>query len=177
VCGYRQFLLGHAKIDHGWDHLFMVLHADEIWTVDPRPMARKSNHDGFIYNLPFFFPRQGEDWLEDVHPLDQLHWHLGPGWPEFRLFKGNPTVAYDPVQRFNTKPSGIRSVTTVADPILHYPYRAPAVQRLRAATHERTQFDPDNYQHILNEDAVYWDDDRIRAAQARPEFTTLASSL
>jgi hypothetical protein len=173
VCGYRQFMLDHAYQDHGFDNWFMVLHADELWTADPRPMIQAGRFDGYIYLLPFYFPRDGERWQDDVHPIDQLHWHLGPGWPEFRLFRGGPHVAYDPQQRFNTRPSGIHHVGLAANPIWHYPYRAPDVQRLRAATHERTQFDPDNYRHIVADDAVFWTDDMIAAYRQKPEFAEL----
>lgn len=173
LCGYRKFIHDLAVQDHGSDHWFMVLHADEVWTQDPKEITRVARHDGFVYRLPFFFPREGEEWQDDVHPLDQLHWNLGPGWPEFRLFKGNERASYDPLQEFNTSPSHIRSVATVAAPILHYPYRSPAVQRARAAQHEVTQFDPSNYQHIVQDDSVYWTDEMIAAYQAKPEFAVL----
>ena len=177
VCGYRQFILDHAYQDHGHDNWFMVLHADEMWTADPRPLTHTTRYDGYVYKLPFYFPRDGEPWDDSRHPIDQLAWALGPGWPEFRLFKGGPNVAYVPTQRFNTAPSGLHNVAIAVDPILHYPYRSPAVQRQRAQTHERTQFDPDNYQHIVKEDAVYWTDEMIAAYRKRPEFRDLHNTM
>ncbi len=178
LCGYRKFIHDIAVMDHGPNNWFMVLHADEMWTVDPKGLTRGLTHDGVIFQLPFFFPREGEEWDDHKHPLDQLHWNLGPGWPEFRLFRGRKGVAYDELQEFNTKPSGISNVGFCTDaPILHYPYRSPAVQRARAAQHEVTQFDPDNYQHIVKEDAVYWTDEMIGAYQAKPEFSHLNTSL
>ena len=176
LCGYRQFIYEHAVIDHGTDNWFMVLHADELWTQNPREITWNSRHDGFIYRLPFFFPREGEDWDDNQHPFDQLHWRMGPGWPEFRLFLGGPHVAYNPTQEFNTMPSGIRHVGVADAPILHYPYRSPEVQRARAQQHERTQFDPSNYQHIVRDDQVYWTDSMIRAYMAKPEFAELTST-
>lgn len=174
LCGYRKFIHDLAVADHGPDNWFLVLHGDEVWP-DPREVTRGARHDGFVYRLPFYFPR--EPWQDDVHPLDQLHWSLGPGWPEFRLFKGSKDVSYQPRQEFNTRPNGIRHATTVDTPILHYPYRSPVVQRARAAQHEVTQFDPSNYQHILHEDAVYWTDEMIARQQAKPEFRVLSDSL
>ncbi len=169
VCGYRKFIHDLAVADHGPDHWFMLLHADELWPFDPRQYTRQHTFDGFVFNLPFFFPR--EPWDYARHPIDQLEWSLGPGWPEFRLFRGSEHVSYDPTQRFNAAPNGIRSVYHVKeDPILHYPYRSPEVQRQRAATHERTQFDPDNYQHIVNDDAVIWTDEMVQKYRLRPEF-------
>jgi hypothetical protein len=175
LCGYRKFIHDLAVEEHGPDNWFMVLHADEWWWSNPREF-RHSRHDGFIYELPFFFPREGEEWDDSVHPIDQLHWNLGPGWPEFRLFKGNPTVSYHELQEFNTRPMGIRSVVRANSPIWHYPYRSPEVQRARAQQHEVTQFDPDNYQHIVREDAVYWTDEMIARYQAKPEFADMAWS-
>ncbi len=177
LCGYRKFIHDLAVEDHGPDNWFMVLHADELWTVDPKGLTRGIRQDGVIFQLPFFFPREGEEWNDSVHPLDQLHWSLGPGWPEFRLFRGRDGVAYTELQEFNTRPSGIQNVGVADAPILHYPYRSPAVQRARAAQHEVTQFDPDNYQHIVRDDAVYWTDDMIAKAQGRPEFAVLNSAL
>ena len=173
VCGYRQFMLDHAYQDHGYDNWFMVLHADELWTFDPNELVKQRAYDGFVFRLPFFFPREGEPWDYHRHAIDQLSWSLGPGWPEFRLFKGGAHVAYEPTQRFNTRPNGLTNVAVSGLPILHYPYRSPEVQRRRAATHERTQFDPDNYQHIVNDDAVYWTDDMIGLYRRRNEFRNL----
>lgn len=173
LCGYRQFIYQLAVMDHGPNNWFLVLHADEMWP-DPRNETRGASHDGFVYRLPFFFPRE---WDDDRHPLDQLHWSLWPGWPEFRLFKGGPGVAYDPVQEFNTRPAGLSSVGYAADAILHYPYRSPWVQRDRALLHQRTQFDPDNYQHIIHGDQVIWTDEMIAAYQQKPEFRNLRGEV
>lgn len=173
VCGYRKAIHDQAVADHGPDHWFVVLHADELWTTAPEDTIR--GHDGYIFDLPFFFPRAGEPWDHTKHPLDQLHWNLRPGFPEFRLFKGAAHVRYSPYQRFNVRPEGIRKVGRSPHPILHYPYRAPSVQRARAEQHQRTQFDPDNYQHITDRDAVYWTDEMIQACQARPWFRELAA--
>jgi hypothetical protein len=166
VCGWRQFLLEHAYLDHGHNNWFLVLHGDEIWTRNPRS-AVSDRYDGYIYRLPFFFPREGEEWDPDVHPVDQLHWSLWPGFPEFRLFRGGQHVHYDRGQRFNTRPQGIQNVAICHDPILHYLYRSPEVQRSRAAVHQETQFDPDNYQHITDRDDVYWTDDMIAGAMGQ----------
>lgn len=177
LCGYRKFIHDMAVIDHGFGHWFMVLHADELWTQDPRDITRNTSFDGFVYRLPFFFPRDGEGWEYDIHPIDQLHWNLGPGWPEFRLFRGGPTVAYRPQQEFSACPTGIRKVAVADATISHYPYRSPEVQRSRAALHEVTQFDPDNYQHIVKEDRVFWTDDMIVAHMRKPEFAVLNTTL
>ena len=174
LCGYRKFIHDMAVMDHGFDNWFMVLHADEWWAQDPHEITRHAGmFDGFIYRLPFFFPREGEPWDHNLHPLDQLHWNLGPGWPEFRLFHGNHSVSYQAHQEFNTRPAGIRSVTGAQAPILHYPYRSPEVQRARAAQHEVTQFDPENYQHIVRDDGVYWTDAMIAEHMRKPEFGLL----
>lgn len=173
VCGYRKHLHDQAVADYGPDNWFVILHGDEVWTEDPRERIDPV-HDGWIYQLPFFFPRAGEEWLPDAHPVDQLRWHLKPGYPEFRLFRGGAGVAYDATQRFNTKPSGIYTIGFADAPILHYLYRSPESQRARAATHVQTQFDPENYSHILNGDAVYWTDAMIDSYRDRQHFRELA---
>jgi len=152
VDGYRQFLLERAYRDHGRDNWFLLLHGDEVWTFDPRDVvAEHPGADGFIFPLPCYFPREGEKWDYDVHPLEQLRWNLGPGWPELRMFRGGEHVGFDPESHFNTTPHGISSIVRDGRQIKHYPYRSPAVQRERAERHRRTGFDPDNYQHVEQE--------------------------
>ncbi len=170
--GYRQFLLQKAVADWGPDNWFVLLHGDEMWTADPRDIATR-NADGFVFPLPFFFPREGEEWQDDVHPIDQLHWALGPGWPELRMFRGGPDVHYHSQQHFNVTPGGLHTLAHVDAPIFHYPYRSPEVQRARAERHQTTGFDPDNYQHITEGDNVYWTDEMIAAYRERPQFQNL----
>lgn len=160
--GWRQFLYEQASAAYGRDNWFLLLHGDEVWTGLPDNM---DDHDGFMFSLPVYFPRAGEPWNPNVHPLDQLRWHLGPGYREFRMFKGGDHVNYEPQQHFNVTPSGIHRVGGCDKPIKHYPYRAPELQRERAARHQQTGFDPGNYQHITDDDAVYWDDQRIEGVQ------------
>lgn len=173
-CGYRQWLYQQACGDYGPDNWFIVLHADEIWPFHPLEAANDHpGADGLIFPVPFYFPRDGEPWQDDQHPVDQLRWRLGPGWPEFRMFHGNPDVAYDPHQHFNTQPGGLRHVEHDRRQIHHYPYRSPAQQRRRAALHQRTGFDPDNYQHVTDRDAVYWTWDMIDRQRNREPFRDL----
>ncbi len=170
--GYRQFLLQKAIADWGPDNYFLLLHGDEMWTTDPRDIATREA-DGWVMPLPFFFPREGEEWQDDVHPVDQLKWALGPGWPELRMFRGGPDVRYDTAQHFNVTPAGLTRLTHVDAPILHYPYRSPENQRARAARHVATGFDPDNYAHITDGDNVYWTDQMIARYRTRPQFRDL----
>lgn len=169
--GWRQVLLEKAYADHGHDNWFVLLHGDELW--ETHPAENVGRFDAYTYRLPFYFPRAGEEWQDDVHPLDQLRWSLGPGWPEFRMFRGGRHVQYDPDQHFDVLPRGIRSHGTTFAEILHYPYRSPAVQRARAARHTETGFDPDNFAHINDGDNVYWTDEMIAAYRKRPEFRDL----
>lgn len=171
VDGYRQALLDRAYDEHGYDHWFLLLHGDEMWTGLPS----MPGYDGFIFPLPFYFPREGEPWDDERHPLDQLHWNLSPGWPEFRLFRGGSNVFFDPEQHFNVTPLGLSRITHCPLPIKHYPYRAPRVQRYRAERHRLTGFDPDNYEHIRGEKGVYWTDAMIERRQRSANFTNLAA--
>ena len=172
VCGWRQAIYEMAVADHGWDHWFLVLHGDEIWTCAPEDIV-VPGVDGYTMLLPFFFPREGEPWDYSKGAIEQLHWNLGPGFPEFRLFHGNPNVRYRESQRFNTMPEGLSSNLLVDAPILHYLYRSPEVQRARAAQHQQTEFDLDNYLHIVEDDVVYWNDERIKDYQAQAHFKEL----
>ncbi len=166
VCGYRGFIYDQAVAEIGWEHWFLELHGDEVWTFHPQEaIDSHDGADGFIFPLPFYFPR--EPWREGVHALDQLHWHMTPGWPEFRLFYGGPGVGFDPAQHFNTQPGGLLNVVHDHRPIRHYPYRSPQVQRDRAQLHARTGFDPDNYRHIVDGDHVYWTDEMIEQAKCQ----------
>jgi hypothetical protein len=173
--GYRQFLYAHAVTDHGHDNWFLLLHGDEVWTFDPRTVtARWPNADGFGFRLPFYFPHARDGWHDDIAPLDQLRWRLGPGWPEFRMFLGGDRVGYDPNQHFNTQPRGLRNVAWTDNEIRHYPFRSPETQRARASRHVVTGFDPDNYQHITDGDAVLWDERMIDSFRRREQFRELA---
>lgn len=171
VCGYRQALYEAAVNDHGHDNWFVLLHGDEVWTTYPADVV--NGHDGYWFQLPFYFPRAGEPWDYDQHPLAQLHWNLSPGWPEFRMFKGGTNVRYDEAQQFNPKPDGLSGGGTCAAPILHYLYRSPDAQRERARQHQVTGFDPDNYRHITDHDAVYWTDEMIAEYQQQECFRVL----
>ncbi len=173
IDGYRGFLLQQAVAEHGHDNWFVILHGDELWDTDPRQLAQAGDDDGYVFDLPFYFPRAGEPWDYDKHPLDQLRWNLGPGWPEFRLFKGNEGVHYHPGQYMNTMPQGIGGAVQTNLTIRHYPYRSPEVQRARTQQHQRTQFHPTNYAHILERDEVYWTDEMIEREQADARFRVL----
>ena len=168
--GYRGYLLEQAVSEHGPDNWFLLLHGDELWTQDPREITRRINRQrvAVVYNLPFFIPRDGEPWDYDTHPIDQLHWQLGPGWPEVRMFRGAPGVRYRPDQHFNVTPDGIELMWYADAPILHYPYRSPEQQAKRA----QVTFDPDNYKRV-----GYWTDEMIREQMSRPQFRELTSTL
>lgn len=174
--GSRQALLELAYAAHGHDNWFALLHGDEVWECDPREVIASPNGtDGFGFRLPFYFPRAGEPWREDVHPLDQLRWSLGPGFPEFRLFRGGPGVGFDPFQHSSTRPGGIESVQWTSDTIRHYLYRSPENQIARAERRRATGFDPANYEHISAEGGVYWTDEMIDDYRQKPHayFTEL----
>jgi hypothetical protein len=156
--GWRQHLYEQAVAAHGFDHWFLLLHGDEVWTALPV----NGDADGYNFPLPMYFPRVGEPWDYTKHPLDQLRWHLGPGYKEFRMFRGGEKVRYDETQHFNVTPSGLHNIGYFAAPIRHYLYRSPESQRERA----QTSFDPDNYKHITDGDAVYWTDEMIEQARA-----------
>lgn len=165
--GWRQHLYEQAVQDHGVDNWFLLLHGDEVWTDDPR------NHltpdvDGYMFLLPFFFPRAGELWDYSWPALEQLQWSLGPGYPEFRMFRGNTDVRFDKRQHSNVTPQGLLRMGAMPFPINHYLYRSPMSQRERAATHLETGFDPDNYRHILDGDHVYWTDAMIQKCLDEP---------
>lgn len=164
TCGYRGFIYDQAVEEHGYDHWFLELHGDEVWTFHPAEVIDEYAHaDGFIFRLPFYFPR--EKWKPNVHPLDQLHWHYRPGWPEFRMFKGGPDVRFDPNQHFNTQPSGLNNIVwDHTHRINHYPYRSPKQQKLRADHHAIHGLDPANYAHAAAGD-FYWTDEMVEQAR------------
>lgn len=168
--GWRQKLLELATEDHGADHWFLILHGDELWTGLP---DLDTDSDAFMFPLPCFFPRAGEEWDEARPPVEQLRWHLGPGAREVRMFKGGPGVAYDPHQHSNVVPAGINRIGGCEKPIRHYLYRSPQVQRDRAKRHAKTGFDPANYQHILDRDAVYWTDNMIEHERRHQHYRDL----
>lgn len=168
--GSRQALLDLAVRDHGSDHWFCLLHADEVWMCDPAEViVSYPGYDGYLFRLPFYVPR--EPWDNDVHPLDQLHWHFLPGWPEFRMFRGGPDVAYSPGQMFNVTPTGINNTKQTGEVIRHYPYRSPRQQQLRA----KASFDPDNYRHARQRRYV-WTNDMVADALCQ-HHTHIVSAL
>lgn len=164
--GWRQWLLEHAVRDHGPDHLFVLVHSDEVWTFDPRDLAADHPADGWVVRLPVHFPRQR--WDDSLPPLDQLHWSLGPGWPEFRMFRGAPHVHYRVDQHFDVRPVGIDLVAVTDRVVEHYPYRSPLSQMARA----KASFDPDNYRHV-DDCRTVWNDEMIRDWQRQPYWREL----
>jgi hypothetical protein len=171
VDGYRQAIYELAVAEHGHDNWFLLLHGDEMWTALPDDLEA---HDGFSFPLPFYFPRAGETWDYSIAPLEQLRWHLRPGYPEFRMFHGAPTVRFLESQHFNVTPNGLQNIGWCDAPIKHYLYRSPEAQRARAAQHTASGFDPDNYLHIVNGDAVYWTDAMIDRYRQQGCFAELA---
>lgn len=140
--GWRQLIYEQAAGDHGSDNWFLLLHGDEVWTFDPHEVVQaKPSADGFVFRLPFYFPREEDGWDDTRPPLEQLHWHLSPGWPEFRMFRGGPNVHFDPGQHFDVTPRGLTNIVRCDMQIRHYPYRSPRSQHARAFA----TFDPDNY--------------------------------
>ena len=167
VDGYRQYLYEGAVLDHGPDNWFLLLHGDEVWTFDPRDLVDEHpDADGFGFRLPCYFPHADDGWDDSRGPLEQLRWRLGPGWPEFRMFRGAAHVGFDQAQHFNVIPGGLERIVWTDRVINHYPFRSPEAQRARARQHEASGFDPDNYRHILDEDRVLWDDELIGRYQA-----------
>lgn len=173
VDGYRQALYELAAAEYGRDNWFLLLHGDEVWTGMPAD-ADLDAFDGFMFRLPVYFPRQGEPWDYTVHPLDQLRWHLGPGYPEFRMFHGGTDVNYDPHQHNNITPSGLSRIGFCDHPIRHYLYRSPEHQHARAARHARTGFDPGNYQHISQRGETFWSDEMIDGYMRQDYWRNLA---
>ena len=172
--GWRQFIYNEARGELGADNWFLLLHGDEVWTFDPRDVvAAYPGRTGFGFRLPFYFPRAAEGWDDSKHPLDQLRWRLGPGWPEFRMFYGGTDVNFALDQHFNTTPSGVGNLSMLPLEIKHYPYRAPAHEIERARRHEVTHFDPENYRHVSQEGLTLWDDDLISRFQGHPYFEEL----
>jgi len=152
--GIRQHLLEQATADYGADHWFLLMHADEVWTVPPRSVA--DNHpdaDGIVVPVACYFPR--EPW-DDSRGPEQLTWHLAPGWPELRMFRGD--VAYDPHQHFDVTPRGVSRLGYDYARVNHYPFRSPQQNRARAAA----TWDPDNYRAVPD----VWDDRQIERFRA-----------
>lgn len=161
--GYRQFIYEKAVQDHGFDNWFLLLHGDELWRFDPvSTITAHPDADGLIFRLPCHVPRY--DWLPNEPVLQQLRARLEPGYPEFRMFHGNPDVRFDPYQHFNVTPHGLTDIQWASGRISHYPYRSPANQRARAQRHELTGFDPDNYRHVTDRDEVIWTDEMVARA-------------
>lgn len=163
--GWRQFLYQHAVENHGHDNWFLLLHGDEVWTEHPADIAgRHPGCDGLGFRLPFFVPREQDGWDPGRTPTDQLRWMLGPGWPEFRMFRGSPNVAFDPSQHFNVTPAGLNAIAFTPYKILHYPYRSPEQQARRA----QVTWDPDNYTQT-----GLWSDERIESMRSHEHFREL----
>ena len=171
--GWRQFIYEKAVEALGADNWFLLLHGDEVWTFDPEDaIAAAPQADGFEFRLPFAVPR---DWDYSKTATEQLTEFLVPGWPEFRMFRGASHVRYDPDQHFLTRPHGLSSVYRFDWPILHYPYRSPEVQRLRAP--RSLDWSPENLAAVRERDEVFWDDYRIDSFVAGNEHYNRAVTL
>lgn len=139
VDGMRQHLYELAARDHGYDHWFLLLHADEVWNTHPAHIVEQNpGHDGYILRCPFYIPRH--QWKYDVHPLDQLVWSFRPGWPELRMFRGGDSVGFTADQHFNVTPAGIDNVKATEYVVRHYPFRSPKQQARRALASFSTNY-------------------------------------
>ena len=154
--GCRQFIYNRAGAECGYDHWFLLLHGDEFWTFDPQEVIdRAPDADGFVFRLPFAFPRY---WDPAKSAADQLSEFMVPGWPEFRMFRGGHDVQFNPEVHFSVTPQGLHRIYQTEKQILHYLYRAPGVQYDRAA--KRRRWSPENWQE-LEARGPFWDDHRI----------------
>lgn len=171
--GCRQFIYAQAVKEHGYANWFLLLHGDEAWTFDPdAAIDADPEADGFEFRLPFLFPRS---WDYDRTAFEQLTEALGPGWPEFRMFKGSPFVRYYVHRHFSVRPQGIQRAIRFDWPIMHYPFRSPEVQRHHAA--KSKTWSPENLEAVRERDEVFWNDERIAAFCAGNEHYDRVVSL
>ena len=146
--GVRAFLFEEIKKTAREGDWVTIMHGDEIFHHDPNEaivLASFSQSNTISWYSAFFFPHK-DDWPDwerlKALPLEErfLHYaHYGDhGYEEFRQFKIEPGMYYNPAQHSRVVPEGRTLVDFVAFPVFkHY-----KVWDLDPAHYDLTEFDP-----------------------------------
>ncbi len=163
--GARQYLLEKVRERYGVNNWIGVLHGDELYSRDPRPIIQKINP----WQTPVVQVRLCHFFL---HTNDQKNWeqlsslpvekrvthYMWPGTPEDRLFfdKGSN---YDPAWHSLVVPYEWGRGRILLDDFIikQYNYRLPEQALHRASQRITSQWQKNHYEHIKNENLIFVD--------------------
>lgn len=154
--GCRRFLAERAREEYGFAGWFALLHGDEIFVDSPADIIAAcpaGTECMEVRSLLYFLHESQQPFtLDQTRSFrEQIKWHSGPGWPEVRLFKNIEGTNYEPARHRSLAPEGISSMYRTNFKIMHFPYREPGGQILRARDRSGvTGFSPDSYRHVLD---------------------------
>jgi len=162
--GARQYLLQKVRETYGVNNWIGVLHGDELYTQDPRPILTNTNPSispVVQARLCHFFLHKDDqanwDHIRSLPVEARLTHYMWPGTPEDRFFFDDGRVNYDPSRHSLVVPYD-RSRTRIlldAFVIKQYNYRTPEQALRRAKQRIATAWQRNHYQHIAEEKAVF----------------------
>jgi len=153
--GARQFLVERARERFGVNNWYAILHGDEIWGEDPRPLLdpEDSSARGIAVDSYHFFPHvsQRDTWSFDpgvsIEALAQ--WYMLPSIDEHRLFRDTGSHDYVVETHLRTVPPDIPcSRRSIA--VKQYNYRSPEQAHRRAVARKQEGWQTNHYQHLLD---------------------------
>lgn len=153
--GARQFLLDRARAMFGQPNWYVVLHGDELWGRDPRPLLAHEPKEcaGISVDLYHFFPHVSEraTWnfgagSTSIEALSR--WYMMPPIVEQRLFADTGSSDYAVDQHSRTIPDGI-GVRHENLAVKQYNYRTPMQAHQRALQRRDAQWQENHYQHLI----------------------------
>jgi hypothetical protein len=149
--GSRQFLLDKARDVVGSNNWYVVLHGDEIWGSDPRPLMMDEHEIAYAVKFYHFFPHisQRSCWEFGKKSIEKCcEWYMVPPTPEVRIFF-DAGLNYDYSKHSRTVPIGLR--VEQSDLIVKsYNYRSPEQAHRRAVDRKITGWQTNHYAHLLD---------------------------
>lgn len=161
--GARRFLLEQSRRLFGTNNWHAVLHGDELWGMDPRPILAQDRRPVALRTKLFhFFPHVTDRATWFFEPgktsIEKLAtWYMEPGIPEDRLFFDTGDKSYDEHRHSRTVPPGLDVLDS--DLIIkQYNYRSPHQAHLRAVSRAANRWQHNHYQHLIAGEADFFVD-------------------
>jgi hypothetical protein len=164
--GARHYLLEEVRRQYGSDNWIAVLHGDELFSMDPRPLIAEVDHvkTPVIRTrlVHFFLHTDDELTYADRMQLpvqERITHYMWPGSLEDRFFYDDGKCKYDPAEHSRTVPYPVpESVVQLDDIVIkHYNYRNPEQMIARAEQRTSNGWQKNHYQHIVQKHMIFID--------------------
>lgn len=165
--GARKYLMEEVRKRYGVNNWVGILHGDEMYSKDPRPLLKEINP----YRTPvvmirlchfFLHSNDGPKWevLKEKPVEERVTHYMWPGTPEDRFFYDFGKTNYEPSRHSLVVPYPQVYVSRkmINDFIIkQYNYRTPEQMAERASQRIKSSWQSNHYQHIYKEGLCFTD--------------------